>query len=130
VTGLTGSQGFDLVYDTVGGSELDRAFVAVRRFGHVVSSLGWSTHTLAPLSLRAATYSGIFTLLPLLTGEGCAHHGEILSEATRMAEAGQLSPSLDERRFTLNTVEDAYQLITDGTTRGKLSVDIQAGPVG
>jgi NADPH:quinone reductase-like Zn-dependent oxidoreductase len=129
VTRLTGSQGFDLVYDTVGGSELDRAFVAVRRFGHVVSSLGWSTHTLAPLSLRAATYSGIFTLLPLLTGEGCAHHGEILFEATQMAEAGQLSPSLDERRFTLNTVEDAYQLITNGTTRGKLSVDIQAGPV-
>jgi NADPH2:quinone reductase len=54
------------------GGELDKAFVAARRFGHVVSSLGWGTHALAPLSFRAATYSGIFTLLPLLTGEGRA----------------------------------------------------------
>jgi NADPH2:quinone reductase len=88
------------------GGELDKAFVATRRFGHVVS-LGWGTHALAPLSFRAATYSGIFTLLPLLTGEGRAHHGEILSEATRLAEAGRLSPSLDARPFALNMVGEA-----------------------
>jgi NADPH:quinone reductase-like Zn-dependent oxidoreductase len=127
VTRFTGGRGFDLVYDTVGGAELDRAFVAIRRFGHVVSSLGWGTHALAPLSFRAGTYSGVFTLLPLLTGEGRAHHGEILSEATRLAEAGQLSPSLDARRFTLNTVEEAYRTITNGAARGKLAIDIEEG---
>jgi hypothetical protein len=74
----------------------------------------WGTHALAPLSFRAASYSGIFSLLPLLTGEGRSHHGEILTEATRMAEAGQLSPSLDPRRFTLDRVGDAYHLITGG----------------
>ena len=83
---------------------LDDAFTAVRRFGHVASALGWGTHVLAPLSFRAGSYSGVFTLLPLLTGEGRAHHGEILAEATRLAEAGQLTPSLDPRRFTLETV--------------------------
>jgi NADPH:quinone reductase len=127
VTRFTGTRGFDLVYDTVGGSELDKAFVAVRRFGHVVSSLGWGTHALAPLSFRAATYSGIFTLLPLLTGEGRAHHGEILSEATRLVEAGRISPSLDARRFTLNMVGEAYRTITDGTARGKFAIDIAEG---
>ena len=96
----------------------------MRRFGHVVSSLGWGTHALAPLSFRAATYSGVFTLLPLLTGEGRAHHGEILAEATRLAENGQLLPSLDPRRFTLETVEEAYRAVTDRTARGKLSVDV------
>ena len=124
---LTGDRGFDLVYDTVGGSSLDGAFAAVRRFGHVVSALGWGTHALAPLSLRAASYSGVFTLLPLLTGEGRRHHGEILSEATRMAEAGQLSPSLDPRRFTLDGLDEAYRLIAEGRARGKLSIDIEAG---
>ena len=78
----TGGVGFDLVYDTVGGVTLDAAFQAVRRYGHVVSSLGWGTHALAPLSFRGATYSGVFTLLPLLTGEGRLHHGDILREAT------------------------------------------------
>jgi len=33
-------------------------------------------------ALRAASYSGVFTLLPLLTGEGQDHHGEILRAAT------------------------------------------------
>ncbi len=124
VARLTGGHGFDLAFDTVGGAVLDDAFAAVRRFGHVASALGWGTHALAPLSFRAGSYSGVFTLLPLLTGEGRAHHGEILAEATRLAEAGQLTPSLSPRRFTLETVGDAYSAITDNTVRGKLAIDI------
>ena len=116
--------GFDLVYDTVGGPVLDASFAAVRRFGHVVSCLGWGQHALAPLSFKAATYSGVFTLLPLLTGQGGAHHGEILAEATRLAEAGQLVPSLDPRRFTLQSVGDAYRAVTDRAAHGKIVVDI------
>lgn len=122
---LTGDRGFDLVFDTVGGAALDVAFAAVRRFGHVASSLGWGTHALAPLSFRAASFSGVFTLLPLLTGDGRAHHGEILSEAVRMTEAGQLSVPLDPQRFTLDRLDEAYRLITEGQARGKLSIDIE-----
>lgn len=124
VARLAGGRGFDLAFDTVGGTVLDDAFAAVRRFGHVASALGWGTHALAPLSFRAGTYSGVFTLLPLLTGEGRARHGEILAEATRLAEAGQLTPLLDPRRFTLDTVDEAYRAITDGTARGKLAISI------
>ncbi|GAA0003024.1 UNVERIFIED_ORG: NADPH:quinone reductase-like Zn-dependent oxidoreductase [Bradyrhizobium japonicum] len=119
-----GGRGFDIVYDTVGGKVLDASFAAVRRFGHVVSALGWGTHALAPLSFRAATYSGVFTLLPLLTGEGRAHHGEIMSEATRLVEAGKLVPLLDARHFTLESVGDAYALIRDRAAKGKLVVDV------
>ena len=70
-----------------------------RRFGHVVSALGWGTHALAPLSFRAASYSGVFTLLPMLTGEGRAHHGEILREATRLVEAGKVRPPRRSQAF-------------------------------
>lgn len=124
VAGHTSGRGFDIVYDTVGGKVLDASFAAVRRFGHVVSALGWGTHALAPLSFRAATYSGVFTLLPLLSGEGRAHHGEIMAEATRLAEAGKLVPLLDARHFTLESVGEAYALIRDHAAKGKLVVDI------
>jgi NADPH:quinone reductase len=120
----TGGIGFDVVYDTVGGAVLDASFKAVRRFGHVVSALGWGTHLLAPLSFRAATYSGVFTLLPMLTGEGRAHHGEIMREATRLSELGEITPKVDPRRFTLSTVCDAYRAIKAHDTDGKLVVDI------
>lgn len=93
-------KGFDVVYDTVGGAGLDTAFKAVGRFGHVVSCLGWGTHALAPLSFKSATYSGVFTLIPLLTGEGREHHGDIMREATNLVEAGTVSPRVDPRRFT------------------------------
>ncbi|MGY8638282.1 zinc-dependent alcohol dehydrogenase family protein [Bradyrhizobium sp. 14AA] len=120
----TGGRGFDIVYDTVGGKVLDASFEAVRRFGHVVSALGWGTHALAPLSFRAATYSGVFTLLPLLSGEGRAHHGEIMREATRLVEAGKLVPLIDARRFTLENVGEAYVQIRDHAAKGKLVVDV------
>jgi len=81
VAASTNGEGFDIVFDTVGGATLDPSFVAGKHYtGHVVSCLGWGTHLLAPLSFRGATYSGVFTLLPRITGEGRAHHGEILAQ--------------------------------------------------
>ena len=59
----TGGAGFDVVYDTVGGKTLDDSFASVCQYtGHVLSCLGWGSHSLAPLSFRGATYSGVFTL--------------------------------------------------------------------
>lgn len=124
VAGHTGGHGFDLVYDTMGGTTLDASFQAIRRFGHVVSILGWGTHTLGPLSFRAGTYSGVFTLLPLLSGEGREHHGEILREAVALVEAGKIKPRLDPRRFTLETVDNAYRALREGPNNGKIVVDV------
>lgn len=121
----TGGKGFDLVYDSVGGATLDASFSAIARFGHVVSALGWGTHALAPLSFRGGTYSGVFTLLPLLTGEGRAHHGEIMREATRLVEAGKLRPRLDRRRFELLDVDAAHAAIEDRSAKGKIVVEIE-----
>ncbi|MBV5285778.1 MAG: zinc-dependent alcohol dehydrogenase family protein [Methyloversatilis discipulorum] len=122
----TAGEGFDVVYDTVGGTTLDDSFAAVRTYGgHVVSCLGWGTHALAPLSFRAATYSGVFTLLPLLTGKGRAHHGAILAEAARMAAAGELRVRRDDRRFTLDDVEAAHARLRSGEARGKIVIELE-----
>jgi len=121
----TGGGGFDLVADTVGGATLDASFSAVKQFGHVVSALGWGTHALAPLSFREASYSGVFTLSPLLTGKHREHHGEILQVATRLVEDGKLVPKLDPRSFDLTRADLAYQAITAGNAKGKMVVDIQ-----
>ena len=121
---LTSGAGFDIVYDTVGGATLDASFTAARvNRGHVVSCLGWGTHALAPLSFRGATYSGVFTMLPLLTGEGRFHHGEILREGARLIEAGKIRVKVDPRSFTLETVGAAHLALADGSARGKLVID-------
>ena len=117
-------EGFDLAYDTIGGAGLDACFQAVKKFGHVASALGWGTHLLAPLSFKAASYSGVFTLMPLLTGEGRRHHGEILRKAAGMIEAGGLSPYISGERFTLETVLEAYRAVAERRSRGKIAVDV------
>lgn len=122
VARYTEGLGFDVVFDTAGGASLDAAFNAVARFGHVVSSLGWGSHVLAPLSFKAASYSGIFTLQPLLTGEGQDHHGEMLGEAARLADAGKLMPVLDPRRFGLGDADKAFAALEQAN--GKIVVDI------
>ena len=121
----TEGEGFDIVYDTVGGSTLDASFSAVKAYtGHVLSCLGWGQHSLAPLSFRGASYSGVFTLMPLLTGKGREHHGRILREATALVEAGQLRIKVDEHRFGLNDVNEAFQQVAQGLGAGKTVVEI------
>jgi NADPH:quinone reductase len=124
VSTSTEGKGFDIIYDTVGGATLDASFIAAKRYtGHVLSCLGWGSHSLAPLSFRGATYSGVFTLLPLITGEGRAHHGKILAQAAALAEAGKLKPLLNERRFSINDIGVAHALVESGPL-GKVVVEL------
>jgi NADPH2:quinone reductase len=122
----TGSEGFDVIFDTVGGVTLDASFTAVRRYtGRVVSILGWGTHSLAPLSFRGATYSGVFTLLPLLTGRGRSHHGEILQQAAVLAEKGALRPLLHEESFALADVSAAHDVLSAKRARGRVVINVE-----
>jgi len=122
----TGGRGFDIVYDTVGGATLDASFQVAKRYtGHVLSALGWGSHSLAPLSFRGATYSGVFTLYPMLSGEGRSHHGEILKDAAALVDAGRLTPLLNDRHFSSTEIDEAFATVDNGAT-GKVVVEIDA----
>ncbi len=121
----TEGSGFDVVYDTVGGQTLDDSLRAAHAYGHVLSCYAFAAHNLAPSSLKNVTFSGIFVLLPMLSGNGRKHHGDILREATRLAEAGKLKPLLDERKFSLAEAHAAHELQASGKAIGKIVVDIQ-----
>ena len=121
----TQGEGFDIVLDTVGGAVLDTSFMAVKQYtGHVASILGWGNHALAPLSFRGATYSGVFTLYPLISGKNRKQHGDILRKATEMAENKQLYPIVDTESYSLETIQAAYNAITNGETKGKVVISI------
>jgi NADPH:quinone reductase-like Zn-dependent oxidoreductase len=120
----TAGEGFDVVYDTVGGATLDDSFTAVKRYtGHVVSCLGWGTHSLAPLSFRGASYSGVFTLMPVLTGFGRANHGDILRQAAALVDCGKLRPLVNSQRFSCETIAEAFECVASGS-EGKVVVDM------
>jgi len=121
----TGGEGFDIIFDTVGGAVLDASFKAAKQYtGHVVSILGWGTHSLAPLSFRGATYSGVFTLYPLISGRYRKHHGDILRAAAQLVSDGKLMPVVDITHYTLETVSAAYDAIAAGRTKGKVVISV------
>lgn len=124
VAQYTDGAGFDLVYDTVGGQTLDDSLIAARTYGHVLSCYAFGTHNLASGSLRCVTLSGIFVLLPMLSGEGRAHHGEILRAATRLVEDGKVKPLLDPRQFNLAQAHAAHDAQESGNAIGKIVIDI------
>ncbi|MGV8920378.1 MAG: alcohol dehydrogenase catalytic domain-containing protein [Pseudomonas sp.] len=120
----TGGCGFDIVYDCLGGAGLNNAFLAVKYFGHVISSAGGGFHSLFALCAKSANFSAVSPNLTLVTGGGRPHQGEILNEATRLVECGKLLPRLDPHRFGLQAIDKAYQLIANGNESGKLIIDI------
>lgn len=120
----TADEGFDVIYDTVGGKCLDDSFNAIRRYGHIVSCAAFGTHSLATGSLRGSTLSAIFILLPLLTGEDRARFKRILGEATRLVEQGKIKPLVDPQRFILNEARQAHDAVEQGSTVGKIVIEI------
>ena len=119
-----GAKGWDIVYDTVGGNVLDASFKVVKKYtGLAMSCLGWGSHSLAPLSFRGASYSGVFTLLPLLTGEDRAHHGDILREVTKLVEVGKVRPLVAQKVFTATEIDAAHKMVAHGAL-GKVVVQL------
>lgn len=121
---LTQGRGFDVVIDTVGGPNLDRSFEAAALYGRIVGTAGRSTNDLTPMHGKSLTLSIVFVMIPMLHGIGRERHGRILRELAGLAEADKLRPLIDEGRFTLEQVPEAYRHLESGQATGKIVIDI------
>ena len=57
-------------------------------------------------------------------GQGRAHHGEILTNASALIEAGKLLPLLDPAEYTLETIAEAYAAIESHRATGKVVITL------
>ncbi|PTM58567.1 zinc-dependent alcohol dehydrogenase family protein [Desmospora activa] len=123
VNRLTDGNGFDVVFDTVGGENLDRSFQAAKPQGTVAAIAARSTHDLSPLHGKALTLHVIFILLTQRTAAGRSHHGQIMREIVRLVEEGKLTPLLDEHRFRFEEVGEAHRRLESGQALGKVVLE-------
>lgn len=121
---LTGGQGFDIVFDTVGGDNLQKSFMAAAIGGQITTTNARTTQDLGQMHGKGLSLHVVFILLPMLTGNDRERHGRILGDVAEMVEAGTLKPLVDPARFTLESVPDAYRLLESGRARGKVVIDI------
>lgn len=124
VSRLTNKQGFDIIFDTVGGPNLDKSLLAAAIDGSVVTTAARSTHDLSPMHSKALSLHVVFMLLPILKNQHREEHGKILAEIAKIIDAGQLKPLIDPHPFTLATVKDAHALLESGQARGKVVIAI------
>jgi NADPH2:quinone reductase len=120
---FTGGRGFDVVFDTVGGPNLQNSFQAIRMNGMVVSIAARSVQDLTPLHTMGGTLSVTFMLLPIVTGQRRARHGEILAELTKLVESGKVRPMLDPEVFKIPDVGAAHAKLESGKALGKIALE-------
>ncbi|MFV0513803.1 MAG: zinc-dependent alcohol dehydrogenase family protein [Jhaorihella sp.] len=124
VAKLTGGAGFDAIFDTVGGANLENSFVAAAVGGRVATINARATVDLGNMHGKALSLHVVFMLLPMLRGPGREAHGAILQQVAALADAGELKPLIDDHSFTLEQAGKAHALLDSGKMRGKIVVDI------
>lgn len=120
----TDGKGFDVVYDSVGGENLNQSFSAAALNAHVVTTVSMVELDLTPAHFKGLSVHVVFMLIPMLHGLKRADHGEILSKLATLVDAGQLKPILDESDFKLEQVGDAYARLSSGNAMGKVVVSV------
>lgn len=122
VSRFTNGAGFDVVFDTIGGENLDKSLTAVAMYGNVISIQAASQHDLSPLHSKSASLHAVFMLLPLLHNVQRERHGKILKEIASMVEDGHLNPLIDPHLFYFENIDKAHALLESGKAVGKIVV--------
>lgn len=117
---LTNGHGFDVVFDTVGGDNLEKSLAAVAMYGNVISILSSGTHDLTSLHSKSASLHAVLMLLPMLFNVQRERHGEVLKRITELAEQCAIKPLLDPHQFTFADVGKAHDLLESGKAVGKI----------
>ena len=120
---LTEGKGFDIVFDTLGGLNIDRSFEATAPNGQVITIVSQSTHDLSLMHQRGLTLHVVFMLLPMLTGKGRAHHGDILKQIATWVDEGKLTPLVDPTHFALKEINAAHEYFSTGNHTGKIVIE-------
>ena len=102
----------DLVFDMVGGAQLQETNELVKSGGEIVSIAG-KYEDIALLKKENKTFSSVFV----------EPHSRQLDELAELIKAGKLKPHV-QQVFDLDEIKEAHELIESGHTRGKIAVRI------
>ncbi len=118
----TNGEGFDVVIDTVGGTNIDRSFQAAKTNGTVVTIASRSAHDLTPMHNKGLTLHAVFMTIPFLTGKGLSNHGRILKRVSQWVNEGKIKPLLDGKTYLFAEVAEAHKRLESGQATGKITL--------
>lgn len=120
----TEGEGFDVVFDSVGGQNMTKSFEAATLNGQIATTVSLLEIDLTPAHFKGLSLHVIFMLIPMLHNHRREDHGTILTKLAEIVDAGALRPLVDEQRFSLTDIGAAYDRLTSGQAIGKVVVEI------
>ena len=118
----TAEEGFDLVYDSVGGANMTNSFAAAALNGHVVTTVSMVELDLTPAHFKGLSIHVVFMLIPMLHNTKREDHRRILDHIAEIVDQGGLKPVLDTEKFTLDQIGNAHARLESGKAMGKVVV--------
>lgn len=115
--------GFDVVFDTVGGTALGDALALARPEGQVVTCQGNSMQDLTLAHAKALSIHAVLMLLPLLSRGQEERLGRIMAEAADCASRGAVLPHLDAQVFAMGDAAAAHAHLASRKAIGKVVID-------
>jgi len=120
----TGGNGFDVVYDSVGGANMINSFEAAALNGHVATTVSMLELDLTLAHFKGLSLHVVFMLIPMLHDHKREEHGQILAHIAEIVDEGKLKPILDETQFSLEDVGLAHDRLASGKAIGKVVITI------
>jgi NADPH2:quinone reductase len=120
----TNGNGFDVVFDSVGGENMTNSFEAAALNGHVATTVSMLEIDLTTAHFKGLSLHVVFMLIPMLHNYKREQHGEILTELARIVDHGALKPVVDAQHFDLHEVGKAHDHLASGKAMGKVVVSL------
>lgn len=118
VAAHTDGAGFDKVFDTIAGDNIQKSFQAVKFNGHVATTL--PIDDTLQVALKSLSFHSILMLIPLFHNVNHSSHGRILTEIAELVDAGKITPIIDQSDFTIWQVAQAHARFESGKAVGKI----------
>ena len=119
---LTQGQGFDAVFDSVGGAHLADSLQVVRRYGTVCTINARTQLDLGLMHSKALTLRAVFAAIPILYDQDRQRQGQILSQVSELIEADQLRIHADPEVFAFSEISKAHARYEARQATGKISL--------
>ncbi|MEO0449408.1 MAG: zinc-dependent alcohol dehydrogenase family protein [Pseudomonadota bacterium] len=124
VNTYTAGEGFDLVFDSVGGANMLNSFEAAKLNGHVATTVALVELDLSPAHFKGLSLHVVFMLIPMMHDVEREKHGAILTKLAEIVDAGGVIPLLDPSNFTLEQTGAAHAKLESGTAIGKVVISV------
>lgn len=124
VTTHTGGNGFDIVYDSVGGENMLNSFEAAALNGQIASTVSMVNLDLTLAHFKGLSLHVVFMLIPMLHNYKREQHRDILNAVTQIVNEDGLTPVLDSESFSLEQVGAAHDRLNSGKAMGKVVVEV------